>query len=529
MKSKKKEPSANLTEEEVKKVWDFYQFARSMQGNSYPSMMTPQLLNQRMQDISLNPQLAEQDKLDSALKDPKNNEEYLQGISHNFEVVSSVYKRLIEYLSTMLSFDLTYTCINADKDDYGTVAFKKSERKLEEFMDRFDYVQNFQTAVQQMIRSDAFFCSPRFDYDKYVLQELPTGTNWTKITGRWPYGLLFSLNMYWFVQPGVEIDMYLPFFGKAYQHIWGGKKQKDYIPTLAPSARGFSAWVYWQDVPPEAGHVFKMTPELATRLPHYVGLFSDLILQPLMRGLQKNISMAEATKILTGEIPFLNNSQAKVADQLSMTPETLGKFLGLVQSALSSVTRMVAAPLENIESQNFDGNNDMYPSYLRNMLAASGVNTGLIFTNAQRPNILESKLSLESDEMMMKKLYPQFESFLDYHVNQQTGKYKFAFTFEGTGFSTDRENRFNAQKDLMDRGIILPKKISAAIGMKYSDFKRMMDEPDSDEFIKKLKPIIQSAQMSKGDGGRPSESDSKIGDSGAQSREQGSNISKTSK
>lgn len=80
----------------------------------------------------------------------------------------------------------------------------------------------------------------------------------------------------------------------------------------------------------------------------------------------------------------------------------------------------------------------------------------------------------------------------------------------------------------MDRGIVLPKKISAAIGMKYSDFKRMMDEPDSEEFVKKLKPIIQASQMpsDKGDGGRPSKSDAEIGDSGAQTREQGSNIQK---
>ena len=236
MKNKKDEPSVNLTEEEVTKVWDFYQFARSLEvGNTYPSIMTPQLINQRLQDISLNPQLAEQEKLDSALKDAKNNEDYLQGVSHYFEIVSSVYKRLIEYLATMLSFDLTYTAINADKDDYRTVAFKKSEKKLEEFLDRFDYVSNFKTAVQQMIRSEAFFCSPRFDLDKYMLQELPTGVNWTKITGRWSHGLLFSMNMYWFMQPGVNIDMYLPFFSKAYEKVWGGQASSSYRPTISPN------------------------------------------------------------------------------------------------------------------------------------------------------------------------------------------------------------------------------------------------------------------------------------------------------
>lgn len=515
-----------LSEEEVKQTWDYFQFAKALQSGQYPSVMMPTLLNQRLQDISLNPQQPEQEKLDSALRDPKNNEDYLQGVSQSFEVSSSVYKRLIEYLANMLAFDVTYTPVGSEKDDYGTVAFKKDEKRVEEFLDKFNYVEAFRVAVKQMLRSETFFFSPRFDLDRYVLQELPSATNWTKITGRWPYGLLFSMNMYWFIQPGVQLDMYLPFFSEAFNSFWGTGKPKDYLPSALPSMRGSSAWVYWQDIPPNVGHVFKLSPEIVTRLPHYVGLFSDLILQPLMRNLQKSISMAEATKLLTGEIPFLNNAQAKVADQLSMTPDVLGKFLGLVQSALNSSIRAVAAPLEDIQAQNFSGNNEMYPSYLRNTLAASGVNTGLIFTNSQRPNILESKLSLESDETMMETLYPQFESFMDYHAGRITKKFKFRFGFEGTNFSTNREQRWNVQKDLMERGIVLPQKIAAATGMRYGVMKRMMEQGKADGFMDMLTPIVKSSQMpsDKGSGGRPEMSDSDLGDNGAQSKEQGSNL-----
>ena len=517
-----------LSEEEVKVVWDYYQFARAMQGSQYPAaMMTPMLLNQRLQDISLNPQQADQDKLDNALKDPKNNEDYLQGIGQSFEITSSVYRRLIEYLANMLSFDITYLPTNADRDDFRTQAFKKDEKRIEDFLDRFDYTSAFQTAVKQMIRNETFFCSPRFDFERAVLQELPSANNWTKITGKWPYGLLFSMNMYWFVQPGVDLDMYLPFFAESFNSFWGADKPKTYMPSIGASMRGGSAWVYWQDIPPDVGHVFKLSPEITTRLPHYVGLFSDLILQPLMRSLQKSISMSEATKLLTGEVPFLNNSQAKVADQLSMTPDTLGKFLGLVQSALTSAVKAVAAPLENIEAQSFPGNNEMYPTYLRNTLAASGVNTGLIFTSSQRPNILESKLSLESDELFMESVYPQFNAFMDYHANKASKKFRFKFEFEGTKFSTNRENRFNTQKDLMERGIVLPQKISAAIGMRYGKMKKMMEMAKEDGFADLLVPLLRASQMPSSDkGGRPQAEDSKISDSGAQTREQGSNIEK---
>jgi hypothetical protein len=44
----------------------------------------------------------------------------------------------------------------------------------------------------EMLRNETFFFNPRFDGDKYVLQELPANPTYTKITGRWDYGLFFS-------------------------------------------------------------------------------------------------------------------------------------------------------------------------------------------------------------------------------------------------------------------------------------------------------------------------------------------------
>ena len=528
--AQKKEETILLSETEVKKTWDYYQFAKAAQSGYLPSAMNPLLLNQRMADVSLNPYQPDQDKLDAALKDPKNNEDYLQGLSQSFEISSSVYKRLIEYLATMLSFDISYIPRNvSDKGEYTSLGFKKDEKIVEEFLDNFDYVNAFSTAVKQMLRSETFFCSPRFDMENYQLQEMPSGVNWTKITGRWSYGLLWSLNMFWFWQPGVSLEMYSPFFTRAYNDLWGNKngKMKEYIPNISPELRGNSSWVYWQDVPPSAGHVFKMSPEIVSRLPHYVGLMSDLILQPLMRNLQKSISMAEATKILSGQVPFLNNQSSKVADALSMSPEVLGRFLGLISSAISSAIKTIAAPLENISPISFDGNDEMYPSYLKNTLAASGVNTSLIFTSNQRANILESNLSLQSDLFLMYKLYPQFSQFLNYHINKRTKKYKWNFMFEGSNFSIDRESRWNTQMDLMERGIVLPQKISSALGMKPHHLRKMMEQSEAEGFIDKLTPIIQSNQLSKDSAGRPSMSDSEIGDAGAQTKEAGSNISKT--
>ena len=520
-----------LSEEEVKDVvWNFQQFNQYLnRGNSFfPSVLNPFLVNQRMQDVAMNPLSATQDKLDSALNNPKNSENELQGFSEYFEIISQPYKRLLSYLGSMLSWDLTMTCVNADPEDYTSAAYKKDLKIVETLLDRFDYQKEFNIVVRELLRNEAFFCAPRFDTDNIVLQELPASNNYTKITGKWAYGLLFSFNMQWFIQAGVDINMYPPFFIESFANLFGGESgTREYIPDLSALDRGRSSWVYWQDIPVDVGWVWKMSPEMVTRMPYFTGLFNDLILQPLMRNLQKNINMAEASKILTGEVPFLKDAGAKVKDALSMSPETLAKFLQLVSSALNSAIKVTAAPLANMSAVSFDGDNELYPQYLRNMLASSGVNTNLVFTSDVRPNVMESQLSLNTDEQLMTSLYPQFNSFMNYHLNKGK-KFKWKFEFEGTHFFTNRAERLERQTTLMQNGIILPQKISAAVGMRYQDFRKQMEQGKAEKFVDKLTPILQAAQLSAG-AGRPLSPSNKIGDAGAETRATGGNVGRGGK
>jgi hypothetical protein len=94
-----------------------------------------------------------------------------------------------------------------------------------------------------MLRNDAYFGCFIDAGNHYVLQELPA--DYCKITGRWEGGFLFSFNMYWFLQPGVDIDMYPPFFKKKYKELWEEPNvQRQYEPSLPPELRAKSTWIY---------------------------------------------------------------------------------------------------------------------------------------------------------------------------------------------------------------------------------------------------------------------------------------------
>lgn len=517
-----------LSPEEVDYV---LKFAQSLAGyGGYNNVLSPFLINQRMQDISLNPLQATETDLANALKNPKNSEIQLQEFSQSFEIQSQVYKKLLSYLGTMLSFDLTYTPLNAKKGEYTSSAYQSDLDIVKKFLDRFDYKNEFANVTAELLRNEAYFCCPRFDMnekDPIVLQELPSSPVYTMITGRWAYGFLFSLNLAWLILPGVNLDMYPDFFKEKYNELFKGKNK--YNPSAdVISERGYSSYVLWQDIPIDVGFCFKMNPILATRLPFYSGLFLDLILQPQMRALQRSVSLSTASRLIVGQVPLLNKTtQAGVRDQFSISAKNLGEFLSLVKSAIGDSLKTAALPLDSIQGISFPAENEIYSSFLKTALASSGVNTNLIFTSDIKPNSLESQLSLNVDQNDMARLYPGFEQFMNYHINRQTKKYKFKINFEGFNFFNDREQRLDKQMTLASNGIVLPGKIAAAMSMSPFDFQRQLEEAQATNWVEKLTPIVSAFQQSgKEKTGAPKKSSSKISDSGEETRSSGANIEK---
>lgn len=537
-----------VTEEEV---WSVLDFARGMGlGANY---LNPFLVNNRLQDITLNPMQATQDGLDKAMLSPKTNEKELQAYSEDFELRSMIYKKLISYLANMLSFDVTYTS-EAEPSDYSTPKYKKDLKTIEEFLNRFDYKKEFRVVIKEMLRNDAYFGCLRDVGDGYVLQELPS--DYCKITGRWSGGFLFSFNMYWFLIPGTDLNLYPDFFKKKYKELFGSmNNSQSYNPALPPEMRGNSSYVYWVDIPVTVGACFKLTPELAARLPYFTPMFNDLIMQTLMRNLQKNMNMAAASKMIIGEIPMLNKEiKATVKDSLAISPDLLGKFMALVKSAISEAIKMASAPLQNIQGISFDSDTTIYDTYLKTTLAQTGINTNLIFSSNIKPNTIETQLSLNVDEQMMTALYQQFNSFMNYSSGKLTRHFKFMFEFEGTDFFLNRDKRLEVAMNLFNQGIVMPQKISAAIGMKPAQFRKHMEESAANGFMALLTPpsIEQQRQMIEvnpalaampgptggssigskppsGSAGRPKKPASKLSEEGDATRAQGTNISRGGK
>ncbi len=514
-----------LSEEEV---YDVLKMAQSIYSGVsgqgfYPSVWTPDLVNQRFRDITLTPQVATLAKINEALSAPKENEEALIGYSQWLELNSILYRRVLLYYSGLLSFDWNYVATNVkDSKEFKSPSYKRDLLVVQEFFDKFNVKESFATVLKEMLRNETYYGVLRDEGERFTIQELPR--QYCKLVGRFDYGLLFSFNMNWFLQGGLNLDMYPEIFKKFYRQAFMDSSTKGYNPALPVGSRD-SNWVYWVDCDPEKNFVaFKLFPEIGTNISFLSAYMPDAILQPLVRSLQLDSYIADASKLLAGAVPYLKDAKASVKDQIALSPETLGKFLALMKSALPQAIKVVSVPLEDIQGVEFTGNEKMYDSYLSTAAASSGVNSRLIYAK-DRQNLLETKLSMDIDINILRPVYWMFENMLQFWVNQRTSKYKFKFIFEGFNTTIDRDERRTSVLQLAENGLVLEQKFASAWGMSPFDLRRMMEESKASDFVGRLTPIVKASQKpaSTNENGRHPKKESELSDSGGQSRADGSN------
>jgi hypothetical protein len=524
-KKTKPEIEEPLTPEQV---IDVLAFAQAAYGGQFRGIYTPQLVNARLQDITLSPLIATADKINTALENPKENEQQLIGYTEWLELNSMLFKRILGYFSGLMSFNWNYVCTNAEFKDYKSPAYKKDLAIVSDFFDKFNVKESFRIAMKEMMRNEAYFAVLREDGEKYILQELPQ--KYCKVTGRFDYGLLFDFDFYWFVQVSVGLEMYPPIFTRMYNEVFRGqgKRSIDYDPAATMDQRT-GQFVAWHQTSPNDGFTcFKIAPELATRVPMLSPLMPNAVLEPIIRSLQTNSYIQQASKIIFGAVPLLKDQAAKLKNALAIDMTQMGQFLALMRAALPDAIKVAAAPLEDTKALEFEGSDTIYDSFLKTTAASSGVNARLLYS-MDRQNIAETKLSLDTDQNVLRPVYYQFENWLNFHINKRTKKFKFKFMFEGFETYTNREERMKNANTLAEKGIVLEQKFASAVDMSPFDFRRMLEESKANGFVEKLTPIINASQMSgnsENKTGRPTMSDGDLSDSGATSREEGSNEEK---
>lgn len=455
-----------------------------------------------MQDINMNPVELTINNLEKALANPKDSEDILRDYSTFVENNNMYYKRLVRYFSDMAAFHISFDCINIQKDsDYNSKQFKQDMNVLDSFMSKFNSKEEFQKIFRQLIRQGVFYGVLRKSEDKYTIQELPP--KFCKITGRHSYGLLFDFNMQWFIgNYGIDIDMYPRIFRKMYRDVFN-ETSALYDPSKKVSNRN-SKYMYWHQTSPVDGFwAWKISPELATIVPYFSPMFPDLSYSSVIRGLQNDKYFIAASKLLVGIIGFNKDAKSgQVANQVNITPDMLGKFMGVARKGLNKQIGLVALPMDSIQTVDFDESSDnIEVDYTTNLANQSVASSQMLYTT-EKLNSHQSKLASAVDNAFISSCYSMFSNFVEYYVNLQTKKYKFKIRFDDVYTPDDQERVSRLFKDYAQIGIVDVQLAARALDMSPFELSRHLSITKSMGIDKKLISLVNLNTQTSGSSGK---------------------------
>lgn len=507
-----------LTKEQA---YDVVAFASALTNGFY----TPHLNNYNLVSLTGNTKTPDYDKVIKALDKARECAKDLQEYSAWVEYNDMLYARLIRYYANMLSFDLKVTCINASGDDYRSKEYLDDKKRVWKFLDNFDCKREFSRVIDICARQQADFTWLRttrgtFSQDvedvsaekvtklpKYTLQTMPQ--DYCLLTGYFEQGGLYDFDMSYFLQAGVDIDAFDPIFKKKAREIFDENSMVDYVPTN-PLNRRNGTFSYWVQTSPEQGAwVFLLDEFKFDTVPFLAPALPNMITDREMQALQKDKDIEAAYGLLVGEMEMLDKQKSgNIKDAFAVNPKTLGKLLNLVRSGLDKHIKVGALPVRNLDFYQYeDKNPDTYSNQVTNTSSISASAGNMLFSTSKMSQE-EVRNAIINDSNIIKRMYSQFNAFLNFYVNKKTRKYKFSFEFEGINFPFEQEYRQKKVMELANVGIVLPSAIGAAYGYKPQDFERMMEEAKYGGFTDNLVQLM-SIHTASDKAGRPKQDEVK--------------------
>ena len=502
-----------LTEEQV---WDVVTFAQALNKDMKwlygGGLYTPDTLNKSLLGLNNDAKVPTYAKVIKTLNNAVDNVDTINSFVQCMDKFDTIFNKVLNYKCNMLSFDLSYVCTNASGKDFKSKEYKEDEERIKKFLFNFDYKKYFTTVVKNLMTDGKYFCwfresdskKKNVGKQKYALQMLPQKR--CKITGYSNLGALFDVDLSFLLSGTVDLGLYAPIFGKYYDDLFKDENIRKYIPSN-PLNNRMGSWAYWKQTSPEDGAwCFLYDESNFAGISPMSPFLKDTILGAEIQKLQYDKDIATAHAILAGEIRMKKDS--KQPNDFAIDPQTLGNLLNLVQAGLGKLIKVAAVPTENQKFFQYeDKNPEMYSEAIKNTTALGAAASRIIY-DTDKASEAELIAQITTDASPLKKLYRQFEQFLNFYANKKTRKYNFAFHFDGIDYWFDKENRRDALEFAVDRGVIPNLTFFAqALGYPPHIFAQAVDEGKNGDLSDKLGQLI-SIHTTAGsglndEGGRP--------------------------
>lgn len=445
----------------------------------------PYLQNRRVKGVSTRPANYNKDQIAQMIQAPESSEQPLRAVEAALEYSAyplfhtrMTYQNLLTYHSYVAPH-LT------DREDAKRDDFWREWKLAEKLRSTIAPKDVCHMIAGQALKEGKVFYAPRCKVDKAhnqvqhaFLQQLPS--DYVKIVGFnnvSKYTVAF--NLMYFMAPGTDVrhygDLFAPYLPDFYDALTsnpfedrGGKVVYSSVGLNLEKVRKASnesveaywekgRWFYWVTLPADRVFPFEIDDTDRNVLPVFTGLFIDFIQLAQMEQIQLSLLQNPLVQILTGEIPYWDNSATNEADQYKLS--NAGRMLfeslwyQMLQANNTSGIGLYMAPLENmrLESLNEAPNaTNIVSQGYTDVMAQAGL-TALIPTGDEaRAGAVQVSLLIESQ--FCKSVYRCFERMMNCLLRKLRLNYDWQFKMFGS--LAEDEKLEKELKEQMTLGIL---------------------------------------------------------------------------
>jgi hypothetical protein len=480
---------------------NFEYFNRIVGGNSI--LFNPLWMNNLLKMQDTRPEKFSRENIIEWMKNPAASENQLRELNQYFINTSTYYKRVIDYFSTMLTFDHVLVPYGVEASDLKTQAFKRSRKKVFDFLDQFHVKDEFYKIMRIVMGEDTYFGYIRSEGKKFAIQKMPT--KYCKLVNRNEDGYVYAFDMNYFLLPGVNIDDYSPDFKVYFDEMKKGQT---------------NTGTYYVILDPDKSFVFKFDETIATIIPPLLGLFLDVLEISEYKDLIKSRAVLDSYMLLHQKIPMRTDKDAK-NDSFLISLDNAAKFHANTKANTPEGVKVVTTPMDmnpiKIDrSQNKDSIIGLAESQF---YKTAGISETLF---AESQNQIGIKYSVQTDETFVLHMYRQFERWINRQLDKVSGKFKFRLRFPDITYYNKPDKR-DAYKEAANAGIGKTM-YAATLDLSPSDFLDLADYENSLGLEDVLKPLASAhTQSGNNKGGAPQKKETDLTDSGSKTRSSGEN------
>lgn len=364
--------------------------------------------------------------------------------------------------------------------EYEKINYLKCLKKAENWLRAFRLEDNFANVQRDIWRSGgrcynvrAIENGEKFD-NGICLQPMPD--DYCYIDGRTEkLGFTFSINMAYFLQFPDSIAGFAPEFAR-----W-------YAEFLYETEKGKSPYPF-RPMDPESSVVFKFDDSRPEIIPPLSGSFKDALEIQDFKDLLKLRVELDTYQIIFLETPLDDENKP------TLEAEEVVDYMAAIQAMLPPGVVGVATPFKMSDTKlaNAQNMNNIVGDGNANYWKNSGITSALFGETKSAKGI---GLGAQKDYLYAEPLYNQFERFVNYHLSQLSGKYKFEIRFIRCPNFPEYVSIAQAEALKAAQSGASPLTYFATLGMKPYQVTNSLIDADIRGIRNLMEPIKMASQM----------------------------------